>query len=291
MAPGLNCGAGGTARRTRARLFAACPACLPRLAAFLPPPVHLPADEPEDVVLGHAARDAGAANLRDVDVVLLRDLPHERRRPLADRVLGASMAAPSAGRLMLVVAARRPDERGAARLGRRTADPRARDSRAGRLRGAPAGAGGRRGRAIGLRRGLAAAVSLPTASSAPLPPSRGCVAADGGADHRDDAVDRDRLAFLDADLRDDAGRRRRNLRVDLVGRDLEQRLVAIDRVADFFIQRTIVPSAIDSPICGMTTSVAIVMNVSLRRAWHVPLRRSPRRRSGAREWCESALRP
>ena len=55
----------------------------------------------------------------------------------------------------------------------------------------------------------------------------------GGADDGHHAVDRHGLAFLDADLRDHAGGRRRNLGVDLVGRNLEQRLVAIDRVADF----------------------------------------------------------
>ena len=49
---------------------------------------------------------------------------------------------------------------------------------------------------------------------------------------RDDAVDRNRLALGDRDLGEHAGRRRRNLRIDLVGRDLEQRLVAIDRLAD-----------------------------------------------------------
>ena len=54
----------------------------------------------------------------------------------------------------------------------------------------------------------------------------------GGADHRDDAVDRNRLAFLDLDLGQDAGGRRRDLGIHLVGRNLEQRLVAVDRVAD-----------------------------------------------------------
>jgi hypothetical protein len=54
----------------------------------------------------------------------------------------------------------------------------------------------------------------------------------GFPDHRDHAVDGDGLAFLDADLGHHAGGRRRDLRVDLVGGDLEQRLVAIDLVAD-----------------------------------------------------------
>src|SRR5439155_26283792 len=54
---------------------------LPPLLSFPPllpfPP--LPSDIREDVVLRHTARDAGAAQLRDVDVVLPRDFPHERR--------------------------------------------------------------------------------------------------------------------------------------------------------------------------------------------------------------------
>src|SRR5581483_2410879 len=45
-------------------------------------------------------------------------------------------------------------------------------------------------------------------------------------------ADRDGLAFLHEDLRDDSGCGRRHLRVDLVGRDLEQRLVGFDLIAD-----------------------------------------------------------
>src|SRR5919202_532786 len=41
-------------------------------------------------------------------------------------------------------------------------------------------------------------------------------------------ADLDRLALLDEDLRQRSRRRRRNLGVDLVGRDLEQRLVRLD---------------------------------------------------------------
>jgi hypothetical protein len=48
---------------------------------------------------------------------------------------------------------------------------------------------------------------------------------------------------------------RRDLRIDLVGRDLEERLVPVDRVADLLDPATIVPSAIDSPIWGIVTSV------------------------------------
>src|SRR5262249_57564719 len=46
------------------------------------------ADERQDVVFRDAARDSRAVDLRDVDVVLFRDLPHQRRRPLADHFLG-----------------------------------------------------------------------------------------------------------------------------------------------------------------------------------------------------------
>ena len=52
------------------------------------------------------------------------------------------------------------------------------------------------------------------------------------ANRRDDAVDGDRLAFPDPDFGQHAGGGRRNLGVHLVGGNLEQRLVAIDPVAD-----------------------------------------------------------
>ena len=42
-------------------------------------------------------------------------------------------------------------------------------------------------------------------------------------------ADGHRLALLNEDLLDDAGAGARNLGVDLVGRDLEQRLVGLDR--------------------------------------------------------------
>src|SRR5207249_10030918 len=61
----------------------------PPFLAFPPllPPV-MSLDERKDVVLRHAARDSRSVQLRDVDVMVLRDLPHERRRSLADSVLG-----------------------------------------------------------------------------------------------------------------------------------------------------------------------------------------------------------
>ena len=54
----------------------------------------------------------------------------------------------------------------------------------------------------------------------------------GLADDRDDAVDRNGFALFGPDFGDDAGHGRRNLRIDLVGRNLEQRLITFDRVAD-----------------------------------------------------------
>ena len=51
-------------------------------------------------------------------------------------------------------------------------------------------------------------------------------------DHAHDGVDRHRRARLDADLLEHAGGRRRDLGVDLVGGDLEERLVALHLVAD-----------------------------------------------------------
>ena len=50
----------------------------------------------------------------------------------------------------------------------------------------------------------------------------------------------------------------------------------------FLIQRTIVPSAIDSPIWGMTMGVGMATCGSPRRARRARLRRPPRRTSGAR---------
>ena len=51
-------------------------------------------------------------------------------------------------------------------------------------------------------------------------------------DHCEPRPDVDRLALLDEDLADDAGAGARHLRVHLVGRDLEQRLVGGDRLTD-----------------------------------------------------------
>ena len=52
------------------------------------------------------------------------------------------------------------------------------------------------------------------------------------ADLREDRADLDRLVLLDEDLFDHATDGRRDLGVDLVGRDLEQTFVGLDGVAD-----------------------------------------------------------
>ena len=50
--------------------------------------------------------------------------------------------------------------------------------------------------------------------------------------HCDDRVYFDRFTFFEFNLRQHAGGRRRYFSVDLVGRDLEQRLVALDAFTD-----------------------------------------------------------
>jgi hypothetical protein len=55
-----------------------------------------------------------------------------------------------------------------------------------------------------------------------------------GVNGSNDGVDRDRLAFLDLDFLQDAGRRRGNFRVHFVGGDFEERFVALDFIAGLF---------------------------------------------------------
>ena len=114
----------------------------------------------------------------------------------------------------------------------------------------------------------ATACALRTCGAAPLaalrlaPLRRGDLRA-RFADDRDHGVDFDGGAFREADFRQHAGNRRGNLSVHLVSRDLEERLVDCDGVADGFLSHlVIVPSKIDSPIWGMMTSVG--MHSSLR---------------------------
>ena len=154
-------------------------------------------DDGHDVLLGDAALAAGALDLVEVDVVLLGDALDDRR-----------------------VAARRA---GAARRGgsRRRRGPRR------RVRGGAGGGlgGGREPRAARRRwRGRRAVGSRSAAR-------RGRA----GRDARERHADVDRRADLHEDLDEPAGGRRRDLGVDLVGRDLGDRLVGVDLVAGLLV--------------------------------------------------------
>src|SRR2546426_3110569 len=46
-------------------------------------------DEAEDILLGHAAGESRTRNRRNVDAVVRRDLPHERRGAAAQTLLGS----------------------------------------------------------------------------------------------------------------------------------------------------------------------------------------------------------
>ena len=65
-------------------------------------------------------------------------------------------------------------------------------------------------------------------------------------DHRELGHDVDGLTLLDEDLGHHARARARHLGVDLVGGDLEQRLVGLDRLADLLSHFVIVPSDADA---------------------------------------------
>ena len=73
------------------------------------------------------------------------------------------------------------------------------------------------------------------------------------ADHREIGADLGGLVLRDQDLLEHAGDRRRDLGVDLVGGDLEQRLVDLDLSPSFLSQRVTVPSVTLSPRAGMVT--------------------------------------
>ena len=91
--------------------------------------------------------------------------------------------------------------------------------------------------------GAAAAAAPP-----PLP--------DAGVVHgQDDRADLDLVALLDPDFLDDAGDRRRHLDGGLVGLELEDRLLARDRVADLDQHRATSPPATFSPSSGTLNSV------------------------------------
>ena len=68
------------------------------------------------------------------------------------------------------------------------------------------------------------------AGAGALPPGAARASVLNAADHR---VDADGGAFLDQDLGKDAGAGRRNLGIDLIGGDLEERFVALHVFAGF----------------------------------------------------------
>ena len=197
------------------------PPALPFLAAA--------SHEREDIVFCDAAADAGAVDLRQIDVVFLRELADQRRRAIARDVFGRRR--------------RRIDGclRGLRRLRRRR---------------------GFRGRGTWRCRFSAA------------------------ANHCNDAVDRNRVAFLRENLGENAGRRRGNLRIDFVGRDFKQRLVAIHLVADLLDPAD--DRALGNGFAHLRHQYihGSVMSVLRRHAPRAPLRRSPRPSSDARERCE-----
>jgi hypothetical protein len=62
------------------------------------------------------------------------------------------------------------------------------------------------------------------------------------------------VAFLYFDVSQNAGGRREDFRVHFVRGNFKQRLVGWTFSPTFFSHLVIVPSKIDSPICGITTS-------------------------------------
>ena len=174
----------------------------------------------EHVLLADAAADAGAREARDVDALLRGELAHERGQVRADgRAAAAAGAAWAAGRAAGACAAGAGAgrlRRGCLRRRAGAARRRCRRRRRGRGLRAPALAGAGGGRLLGgcrrRRRGRSRAAPEPIT--------------------REEGADLDGLVLLDEDLLERAGDRRRDLGVDLVGRDLEQRLVDGDVVAD-----------------------------------------------------------
>ncbi len=151
-------------------------------------------DEREDVLLRHPASGSRSGNGRRVDPVLGGDARDDGRDE------GLAVAGGGRG-----------NRRG--RCGRSLGWRSCRDGRRLRL-----GCGCRfRFRCRGRRSGLG---------------SGGRDLGAGRRDGRENRADLDGLALLDEDLRHDAFGRARHLGVDLVRRDLEQRLVAADRFAD-----------------------------------------------------------
>ena len=169
-----------------------------------------------------------------------------------------------------------PPAAGAASLARAAASCYEAPARGVLLRLRPAARLRRRGLSGAGSRGAASASSGSGAGSAAAAPDAGAV-----ADAHERGADLDGLVLLDEDLLDDAGDRRRDLGVDLVGRDLEQGLVDLDRSPTCFSQRVTVPSVTLSPSAGRVTDSLIGCSF-IQAASSAGGRRAPSR--GQRAW-------
>src|SRR5206468_3274750 len=157
-------------------------------------------DVAENVLLGYATGVAAPGYARDVDAVLGCDLANERSRFRPQALLGRQDPRPPAA----VPIAALHDRGGS--LWRLCL------GRGRRLRRFGFWSRGGSGRRCNCRlRGCRTGLSF---------------------QHRDERLHRNGLPFLNLDLRQGAGRGRGDLGIDLVGRDLEQRLITFDDVAD-----------------------------------------------------------
>ena len=86
----------------------------------------------------------------------------------------------------------------------------------------------------------------------------------GRGDDGDDVADGDASPSAASALRKTSALERFDLDVRLVGLDLGDDLAALDGSPSCLSQRTIVPSAMSAPICGMTTSEIIATPCSSR---------------------------
>ena len=190
-------------------------------------------DEREDVLLGHAAAAAGARDLADVDAVLGSD-PRDDRRD--ERLLAAAVAV-------------------------------GRDRRGRQASGAGSGGGGlgRRRLALGARRrlGLGGGLLRRGLGRCLFGAARSLGAL--GRDHRELRPDLDRLALLDEDLLHDAraglGTSVSTLSVEISSSDSSASIGSPSCLSHFVI----VPSETETPIWGMTTSIADVVAISTPR--------------------------
>ncbi len=165
---------------------------------------------------------------------------------------------------------------------RKVADPVARAGRLG------AGASSRTSTTASAAAGSSTAAGGPSAGSGPesalvvrsvlatvSEPAAPSVAGALGAvaDPGQRGADRDRVALGDEDLTEDACRSGRDLGVDLVGRDLEERFVDRDPSPMVFSQRVTVPSVTVSPSWGM---LIVAMAVPPCRSSYRPPRTTER---------------